>query len=202
MCVEWTGCSRCFGLPLFLGKMAACPRSGKVEQQRGSTICCHCVSRPRVDADRASMSQVSEPRAVPEPSGSVFVCLAPPCSRVTVRAIAGAASSGLSVLLGSARLGGCGLTSVSCSVFNTPPAQINEPVRTVLSGCTCRMRFGWRLWSLCITDNVMTLSIRILNAPSARLERVGVKGVLPSQRIRRRVNNNNTSGFKNETLRS
>lgn len=58
--------SLCFDLPLFLGKMAACPSSGKLEQQRGSTICFHYDRIPQADEETHGPGETTEPK----PGGS------------------------------------------------------------------------------------------------------------------------------------
>lgn len=75
--VEWTGYSADFDLPLLLGKMAACPSSGKLEQQRGSTISFHHSplelpsKRNKKSVDKSSQHTIVNNEAV------VFVSLSP-----------------------------------------------------------------------------------------------------------------------------
>lgn len=49
------GLSVYFEVPLFVSKMAACPSSGKLEQQRGSPICFHYGWIPSTDDDRTDL---------------------------------------------------------------------------------------------------------------------------------------------------
>lgn len=126
-----------FELPLFLGKMAACPSSGKLEQQRGSTMCFHYVSRPLVENYRASMKEVNENELLVPTRSCFFLCLMSACFRpawwqVTVHAKTAffrpSVRTVVAPLIGCT---GCRLSTASCSRFERTSAEINELSCTV-----------------------------------------------------------------------
>lgn len=143
-------------MPLLLGKMAACPSSGKLEQQRGSTISFHHspLELPSIrNKKKVSINQVNIQLSTTKRS-----CLCP-CRHGRWQISVGGHSTicphcGSSCRLRSRRF-------KPLIILTALPERLNDSVGH-LGGPCVKAAAIWetisRLCSLCIIDNVMTFS--------------------------------------------